>query len=175
VTVDAEAGYGLSPEELVDALIDVGAAGCNLEDTDYATWRPRPTTDAAAWFAEVRRVADARGYPLVLNARIDTLVGPYLAGSGPDHQLALVGEVIDRAHAYLEAGADCVFPVLLWEPQALVELMSAVSGPVNLLQLPEMPPRAELVRLGVARISWGFFLQTAAMAGFERDVALLRD
>src|ERR1041384_630065 len=33
---DAEAGYGMDPAELVAALRDAGAAGCNLEDSDYA-------------------------------------------------------------------------------------------------------------------------------------------
>src|ERR687889_1281490 len=36
VTVDAEAGYGMEPAELVAALRSAGAAGCNLEDTHYA-------------------------------------------------------------------------------------------------------------------------------------------
>src|SRR4051794_19625895 len=36
VTVDAEAGYGMDPVELVAALRNIGAAGCNLEDTDHA-------------------------------------------------------------------------------------------------------------------------------------------
>src|SRR5437764_2201851 len=36
VTVDAEAGYGMEPAELVAALQSVGAAGCNLEDTDHS-------------------------------------------------------------------------------------------------------------------------------------------
>src|SRR3954471_14703983 len=36
VTVDAEAGYGMEPAELVDALRTIGAAGCNLEDTDHS-------------------------------------------------------------------------------------------------------------------------------------------
>src|SRR3954465_7600450 len=36
VTVDAETGYGMEPAELVAALRTVGAAGCNLEDTDHA-------------------------------------------------------------------------------------------------------------------------------------------
>src|SRR3954449_2657638 len=36
VTVDAEAGYGMEPAELVAALRDAGAAGFNLEDSDYA-------------------------------------------------------------------------------------------------------------------------------------------
>src|SRR6266852_1655629 len=35
VTVDAEAGYGMGPAELVAALRSAGAAGCNLEDTDH--------------------------------------------------------------------------------------------------------------------------------------------
>src|SRR5438477_3469763 len=35
VTVDAEAGYGLEPRELVDRLLEVGAVGCNLEDSDH--------------------------------------------------------------------------------------------------------------------------------------------
>src|SRR6266536_4738260 len=34
MTVDAEAGYGLEPAELVAAVRSAGAAGCNLEDTD---------------------------------------------------------------------------------------------------------------------------------------------
>ena len=33
VTVDAEAGYGMEPRELVDRLLEIGAVGCNLEDT----------------------------------------------------------------------------------------------------------------------------------------------
>src|SRR3954451_20474000 len=36
VTVDAEAGYGMEPAEVVAALRSIGAAGCNLEDSDYA-------------------------------------------------------------------------------------------------------------------------------------------
>src|SRR5215468_10745892 len=35
VTVDAEAGYGIEPAELVAALHGAGAAGCNLEDSNY--------------------------------------------------------------------------------------------------------------------------------------------
>jgi hypothetical protein len=35
VTADLEAGYGLSPTDLVERLLDAGAVGCNLEDTDH--------------------------------------------------------------------------------------------------------------------------------------------
>jgi len=35
VTADLEDGYGLAAEELVERLIDVGACGLNIEDTDH--------------------------------------------------------------------------------------------------------------------------------------------
>jgi 2-methylisocitrate lyase-like PEP mutase family enzyme len=35
VTADVEAGYRLSPEDLVERLLDAGAVGCNLEGTDH--------------------------------------------------------------------------------------------------------------------------------------------
>jgi 2-methylisocitrate lyase-like PEP mutase family enzyme len=35
VTADLEAGYRLSPKELVERLPKAGAVGCNLEDTDH--------------------------------------------------------------------------------------------------------------------------------------------
>src|SRR3954463_10052100 len=41
VTLDAEAGYGMEPAELVAALRRAGAAGCNLEDSDHAAGRLR--------------------------------------------------------------------------------------------------------------------------------------
>ncbi len=34
VSADMEAGYGLPSRELVDRLLEAGAAGCNLEDSD---------------------------------------------------------------------------------------------------------------------------------------------
>src|ERR671925_1489877 len=69
VTVDAEAGYGMEPAELVAALREVGAAGCNLEDTDHAKGELRDRKQHAEWLRAVRQAADAGGYGLVINAR----------------------------------------------------------------------------------------------------------
>jgi Phosphoenolpyruvate phosphomutase len=35
VTADVEAGYRLSPKDLVERFLEAGAVGCNLEDTDH--------------------------------------------------------------------------------------------------------------------------------------------
>src|ERR671921_2454347 len=97
VTIDAEAGYGMEPAELVAALRSIGAAGCNLEDSDYAAGRLRDPERHAEWLGEVRRAASEDGYPLVINARIDVFLHPFLAGAGAGTQEELVPEALQRA------------------------------------------------------------------------------
>jgi 2-methylisocitrate lyase-like PEP mutase family enzyme len=76
VTVDAEAGYGMQPADLVAALRNAGVAGCNLEDTDHSAGRLRDPGHHAEWLRAVRQAASADGYPLVINARVDVFVAP---------------------------------------------------------------------------------------------------
>src|SRR3954447_18159025 len=175
VTVDAEAGYGMAPAELVAALRSIGAAGCNLEDTDHANDSLRDPDRHAEWLRAVRQAASADGYRLVINARVDVFLGPFLSGAGPGTQDELVPEALRRAKAYLEAGVDCVYPIALWEPDALRRFTSEVGGAVNVARLPQAPSLAEMAELGVARVSWGPFLFRDAMARFEGQLALLRE
>jgi 2-methylisocitrate lyase-like PEP mutase family enzyme len=175
VTVDAEAGYGMEPAELVAALRSVGAAGCNLEDSDYAAGRLRDPDRHAEWLGAVRQAASEDGYPLVINARVDVFLGPFLAGAGPGTQDELVPEALRRANSYLEAGVDCVFPIILWEADALRRFTSEVRGPVNVVRLPQAPSLVELAELGVARVSWGILLHGAAMGRFQEQLASLRE
>ena len=174
VTVDAEAGYGMEPAELVAALRSVGAAGCNLEDSDHAAGGLRDPDRHADWFREVRQAASEDGYPLVINARVDVFVGPFVADPGAA-QAELVPEAVRRANAYLEAGVDCVFPILLWETDALRTFCEEIHGHVNVLRLPHAPSLPELAALGVARVSWGLLLHRDAMARFEEQLGSLRE
>jgi 2-methylisocitrate lyase-like PEP mutase family enzyme len=174
VTVDAEAGYGMRPAELVAALRSAGVAGCNLEDTDHAAGRLRDPGPHAEWLREVRHAASQDGYRLVINARIDVFLGPFLAGAGAGTQGDLVAEALRRANAYLEAGADCVFPIALWETDELRRFISEVRGLVNVVRLPRTSSLAELAALGAARVSWGPFLYRDAMARFEEQLASLQ-
>jgi 2-methylisocitrate lyase-like PEP mutase family enzyme len=157
VTVDAEAGYGLAAEDLVEALAAAGAAGCNLEDTDHATSRLVEPARQAARLAAVREAARNRGYGLVLNARVDV----YLTGGGE------LEDAVARARAYLAAGADCVFPILLADRDSLAAFVAAVDGPVNVLASPQAPPLRELAALGVARVSYGSALFRGTLEHLE--------
>ena len=98
-----------------------------------------------------------------------------MPGAGPGTQEELVPEALRRANAYLEAGVDCVYPIALWEPDALRRFISEVRGPVNVIRVPQAPSLAELAALGVARVSWGPFLYRDAMARFEDQLASLQE
>ena len=175
VTVDAEAGYGMQPAELVAALRSAGAAGCNLEDTDHSDGSLRDPDRHAEWLRAVRQAASEDGYPLVINARVDVFLGPFLAGAGPETQDELVPEALRRAHAYLEAGVDCVYPITLWETDALRRFIAQVDKPVNVVRVPQAPPLADVAALGVARVSWGPFLYFDAQARFADQLASLHE
>lgn len=175
VTVDAEAGYDLEPAEFVDVLCSGGLAGCNLEDTDHATGGLRDRDEQAAYLRAVRDAAVEEGYGLVINARVDVFFEPWLAGGSAGTQDELVSDAVARANAYLEAGVDCVYPIVLWETDALARFMSEVDGAVNIVRLPNAPSIAELAALGVARVSWGPLLFRETMAGFEERLSSLRD
>ena len=173
VTIDAEAGYGMSPTDLVSALRSAGAAGCNIEDTEWAAGNLRDPDQHAEWLKGVRHAASTDGYPLVINARIDSFFGPFLADEGAP-QDEFVSGALRRADAYLEAGADCVYPICLWEANALRRFMSEVGGPVNVTAEPQAPSLADLAALGVARVSWGPLLQWEAIARFKDQLASLQ-
>jgi len=168
VTVDAEAGYRMEPVDLVATLKEMGAAGCNLEDSNHATGELRDPVEQAGWLRAVRAAASDQGYGLVINARIDVFLSAFTSGAEGNRQAELVSEALRRAQAYVEAGADCVFPILLWQPDALESFISAAPGPVNVLRIPPAPSHAELAELGVARISYGGLLHHDAMEQFGR-------
>src|SRR5918992_449221 len=161
ITVDAEAGYGLEPTELVAALRRAGAAGCNLEDTDHSTGTLRDPAVHARWLRRVRDAAAEEGYGLVINARIDV----FLSGSGE------VADALERARSYFEAGVDCVYPIALSDRGSLAEFVPAAGGPVNVLATSEAPRFAELAELGVARVSYGGLLHRGVMEEFKRSLA----
>jgi 2-methylisocitrate lyase-like PEP mutase family enzyme len=163
VTVDAEAGYGLEPAELADALQQAGAAGCNLEDTNHSSSGLRDANEHAAWLRQVR---DAASYPLVINARVDVFLA-----DRETPQSQLVPEALERARAYLDAGADCVYPIFLREPDALAIFVSEAAGPVNVLAVAEVPSLAELGEMGVARVSYGSLLHRMTMEAFASTLA----
>lgn len=97
---------------------------------------------------------------LVIKARVDV----FLRGDGD------LDAAVGRAHAYLEAGADCVYPIFC-PVGAIAELARRIGGPVNILALAGVPAPDELESLGVARLTWGAGLAMLAYAEAARVAA----
>ena len=165
VTADLEGGYRLTAAELIDALLGAGAVGCNIEDTDHAAGdRLLEAERHATYLAEIRAAADRRGVPIVLNARIDTII------RSPKGDATLVlEETIRRAALYLEAGADCVYPIGLRDPQIVRRIVAAVDGWVN---VNPAAPLSTLAEAGAARVSFGAGPFFSLMNDFQRRASL---
>jgi 2-methylisocitrate lyase-like PEP mutase family enzyme len=149
VTADIEDGYGLPPDELAERLIAAGVVGANLEDSDHR--QPGQLVDPehhAERIAGLRAAGRTRGVDLVVNARIDTYVRRF---GEPGDRLE---ETARRALAYLDAGADCVYPILAPEDE-IGRLLARIPGPLNAMTRPEADGVTRLAGLGVARISMG--------------------
>lgn len=147
VTADIERGYRLPAAEIAARLLAADAVGCNLEDSDARTGALVPVEEQAALLAGVRAAAP----DIVINARVDA----FLHGSGSrEDRLA---EAVGRGRAYAEAGADCVYPLVVdrLDLAEVRKLVDAIGVPVNLAFLPGGPSLGELAEAGVARVSYG--------------------
>lgn len=171
VTGDVEAGYGLEPGEVVDRVIGAGAVGVNYEDTDRGQDGPKLADRAvqASRIRALRAAADAAGVPLVINARIDV----FLRGGGSLEERT--DEAIARGRAYLDAGADCVYPIMLSDGAQIARMVRALDAPVNVLLRPATPPIDDLTRMGVRRISVGGGLAGRIATEIERVAQQLVD
>ncbi|SEG78717.1 2-Methylisocitrate lyase, PEP mutase family [Actinacidiphila yanglinensis] len=149
VSADVEAGYGLPAKELVERLLDAGAVGCNLEDSDPATGALRDPAAQAEFLAEVRSAA---GDALVINARVDV----YLHGTERTPAAAVA-----RGLLYARAGADVLYPILA-PPAQLAAIAEGVGIPVNALCKAGGPAPRELGVFGATRVTFGGGLQQQA-------------
>ncbi|MCC6869038.1 MAG: isocitrate lyase/phosphoenolpyruvate mutase family protein [Burkholderiales bacterium] len=161
VSVDFEAGYGATPDDVaasVRAVIAAGAVGINLEDgVRHETLRD--IDDAARRIAAARAAAQAAGVPIFINARIDAWI---IGGNASEAQR--IDDALSRARAYLAAGADGIYPIALANPETIAMLCVRIDAPVNVGARGGLPDLAALARLGVARVSTATRLAALAYA-----------
>jgi 2-methylisocitrate lyase-like PEP mutase family enzyme len=174
LTADIEAGYSQNIEKILDVVrevLEIGVVGINIEDSTGI--KETPILDIPTQAAKIRAirnmVATAKK-TLVINARIDLFyLGIY------DIQRASQ-ETIERAHAYLKAGADCIFIFGVTDKELLRKLVNEIPGPVNFLAGAGMPSVAELKLMGVRRLSLGSGPMRAALGTLEQiSQELLKD
>lgn len=153
VSVDIEAGYGATVaqvRETARAVIQIGAVGVNIEDGMGPSEHPlTDLTFQVEKIQAIREVAEAAKVPLVINARTDVF---WLAVGDPTRRFEMT---VQRANAYRQAGADCLFVPGVNEGEIIARLVSTINGPLNILAGAGTPSISELARLSVARVSVG--------------------
>lgn len=153
VTADIEAGYAQTADgvaETVKLIISTGAVGINLEDSPGLSNNTLQSIEMQVdRLSAAHEAALSTGIPLVINARTDVYL---FTDESPSNQL---NNVIRRANAYLEAGADCVFVPGVVEANIISHLVREIQGPINILANSGVPTISELQKLGVARVSMG--------------------
>lgn len=124
--VDIDTGFGPSAFNIartITSLIAAGAAAAHIEDQVGAKrcgHRPnKELVSQAEMVDRVRAAVDARGdNPFVIIARTDAI-----AVEGMD-------AAINRARAYVEAGADAIFPEAIRDLDSYKKFTDALSVPV---------------------------------------------
>ncbi|HET9137739.1 isocitrate lyase/phosphoenolpyruvate mutase family protein [Actinophytocola sp.] len=166
VTADVEGGYGPAPEDIaatVEAIIGAGAVGVNLEDSRAPGGPLFEVAEQAERLRAGRTAAERAGLPgLVINARTDVFLFQIGEPGGR------FDDVVARAAAYAEAGADCLFVPGLVDLAELERLVRAVSLPVNVMAGPGAPNVADFEAKGVRRVSVGSGITQAAYTVAQR-------
>jgi methylisocitrate lyase len=171
---DADTGFGeaINVERTVRLFEQAGAAGLHLEDQVLPKrcghLSGKALVDTAAMASKIRAAAAARRDPeFVIVARTDAR-----SVEGFDAAVA-------RAHAYVAAGADMIFPEALESADEFARFAAAVPGPklANMTEFGRSPLLTldELGRLGYQAALYPLTAFRAAMRAAEQTLIELRD
>jgi 2-methylisocitrate lyase-like PEP mutase family enzyme len=173
LTADIERGYAENTEDLADnvrRVIRAGAVGVNLEDSTGERGTLFPIEAQCDRLRAARAAADLEGIPLVINARTDV----FLENVYESHD-DKVRETIARARAYTDAGADCVYPIIVGDTVTLKQILTEVRTPINVYASQETAPMRELENLGVSRLSLGPWMLRASLARIRGIAEALKE
>jgi 2-methylisocitrate lyase-like PEP mutase family enzyme len=152
LSVDMEGGYSGEPSEVAELakrLVEVGAAGINIEDGTVAP---------ALLCRKIAAIRQAVGAGLFINVRTDVLLRSIAQGD------AATAEVCRRAALYQAAGCDGIFVPGLADLAAMKTIAAAIApSPLNVMLLPGLPDPNVLAQHGVRRLSAGSALSDAAL------------
>jgi 2-methylisocitrate lyase-like PEP mutase family enzyme len=146
LTVDLESGFTDDLATLattIDAVIDAGAVGINLEDGS------KTPELLASKIRVVKEVTGRKDVPLFLNARTDVVLRSLVPE--PDQ----VSAVVRRGTLYREAGGDGFFVPGLVQLDKIRAIVESVDVPLNVLATRGVAPIAEIEKTGAKRLSVG--------------------
>lgn len=159
VNADFENGFADDPEQVggnAALAARTGVAGLSIEDWSGSAHYEQPL--AVERIAAARAAIDEVDAAVMLIGRQERFRNPDLSASAS----------IDRAVAYAEAGADCLFVPGLVDLDVVAALVKDCPLPVNVMAGPGAPSVERFAAAGVRRISVGTGLAQAAYSAAHR-------
>ena len=173
VSVDAENGYGHTPEEVAETIrlaADTGAVGASIEDysANSGTGGLYDRVLSVERIEAAVAAAASLPFPFTLTARAEC----YLSGHPTPFE-----ESVARAVSYREAGADCLYVPGIADAETISRLVNEVEAPVNVVMGLAGSPLTmnQLEDLGVRRVSIGGSLARATFGLIRRAAEEIRD
>ncbi|MCH8953769.1 isocitrate lyase/phosphoenolpyruvate mutase family protein [candidate division KSB1 bacterium] len=173
MTADIERGYAEHPQEIAENIRQVmhaGAVGINFEDSSFEGGPLQPIDFQCERIQAIRNMADKEGIPLVINARIDVFMRS--ADISPSEKIA---ETISRGKAYLDAGADCLYPIGPGDVETLKRIREETEAPINVYASKLAASMKELAAIGISRLSLGPGLIRASLTTMRNVAQQLLD
>jgi methylisocitrate lyase len=172
VISDADTGFGeaLAVERTVALFESAGLAGLHLEDQQMPKrcghLSGKTLVSTAEMVSKLKAAVAARRDPsFVIIARTDAR-----ASEG-------IEAAIERAHAYVEAGADMIFPEALESPDEFGQFAKAMRVPLlaNMTEFGKSPllSASELAKLGYAAVLFPVTMLRVAAKAVEATLAQL--
>ena len=170
--VDADTGFGepMNVARTVQTLEDAGVAGLHIEDQvnpkRCGHLDGKQVVDAATALRRVRAAADARrDENLLIMARADIRAVDGLPAA------------VDRAKAFVDAGADAIFPEAMADLSEFEAVSAAVDVPVlaNMTEFgkSDLFTTEQLISAGVRIVIYPVSLLRVAMGAAERALDTL--
>jgi 2-methylisocitrate lyase-like PEP mutase family enzyme len=172
--VDADTGFGnaLNVGRTIQTLERAGANAIQLEDQDFPKrcghFSGKSVIARAEMVQKIHAAVDARNDPdLVIMARTDAI-----AINGFD-------EAMERAAAYIEAGADMTFVEAPRSKEQIADIPKRLPVPqlINIVAggLTPMIPRDELESMGYAMVLYANAALQASIAGMQKVLGQLKE
>ena len=171
--IDLDTGFGepMNAARSIQEIEDAGLAGCHLEDQlspkRCGHLDNKALISAAEMAQKIRAAADAKRDPnFLLMARTDAKASEGLEAA------------IDRAKAYVDAGADAIFPEALTTIGEYEAFRAAIAVPLlaNLTEFGKTPllARDRLAELGYNIAIYPVTTLRLAMFGVEEGLDILK-
>lgn len=156
LTVDLEAGYGNTADNVISNIVklhQIGVVGINIEDSVVVNSQ-RTIVDAFDFTVKLKKIAEgikAKNISIFINVRCDA----FLLGLSN-----ALEETKNRIKLYETADIDGLFVPCITSDHDIKEIATLTKLPLNVMCMPNLPNFGTLQTLGVKRISMGNFVDS---------------